>query len=101
MKNTIEAIKIHVNLAADVENAILHHHEYVDGSGPLGIQRNQIHPIGHLIRIADEITSKLLRSPENPNPLNLHQALALLNNSKRFIQRVTDGFSFNKPTNLI
>lgn len=39
----------------DIYQIIMHHHENLDGSGPLGLTRYKIHPLGKILRVADEI----------------------------------------------
>lgn len=40
---------------SDIYSIISHHHENFDGSGPLGLTRHKIHPLGKLLRVADEL----------------------------------------------
>lgn len=96
MERTIAEFSQYVSISTEIKNSILHHHEYCDGSGPLGISKNQIYPIGHLIRIGDEITSKIIKSSVNPNPLSLEDCLSSLENSKKFNKQIVLGFNFLK-----
>jgi HD-GYP domain-containing protein (c-di-GMP phosphodiesterase class II) len=96
MSKTVQEVGKFINLSSEAENAILHHHENIDGSGPLGLTKNQIYPVGHLIRIGDFISTRLIKSEHNPNPLPLNQCLLLLDDAKVFNQQITAGFSFFK-----
>lgn len=43
----------------DIAQAILHHHEYEDGSGPMQSTRHNIHPIAKIIRVSEEWLSRM------------------------------------------
>jgi predicted hydrolase (HD superfamily) len=42
------------NISEDILQAILHHHEYDDGTGPLRVTRFKIHSIAKIIRVVEE-----------------------------------------------
>lgn len=41
----------------DIHQIVLHHHENLDGSGPLGLTKFKIHPLAKILRSADELTN--------------------------------------------
>ena len=43
-------------ITSDVVLAIKHHHEFNDGSGPLGVKNFNIHPLAKIVRLADELS---------------------------------------------
>lgn len=54
----VNSIKLEAipEITSDVVTSIKHHHEYNDGSGPLGVKNYNIHPLAKIIRLADELT---------------------------------------------
>lgn len=59
----LQALKI----SGDVEQIILHHHEYNDGTGPLKVTRHRIHPLAKVIRLTDEFTDILFTHKVDKN----------------------------------
>lgn len=49
----------------DIHAIVSHHHENFDGSGPLNMSRNHIHPLAKLLRVADEISLNSSKSLHN------------------------------------
>lgn len=56
-----------LKIPGDVDQIILHHHEYNDGSGPFKVTRHKIHPLSKIIRITDEFTEILFTQKVDKN----------------------------------
>jgi HD-GYP domain-containing protein (c-di-GMP phosphodiesterase class II) len=57
-EKSVQILKF-LKIPGDVDQIILHHHEYNDGSGPLKVTRHKIHPLAKVIRVTDEFTEIL------------------------------------------
>ena len=60
-KKSIEFLEKYGKVSEDVRQAILHHHEYNDGSGPYGLVKHSIHPMARIIRVVDELIGLISR----------------------------------------
>lgn len=60
-KKSIAFLEKYGKLSEDVRQAILHHHEYNDGSGPYGLVKHSIHPMARIIRVVDELIGFISR----------------------------------------
>jgi hypothetical protein len=53
----------------DIIDIIMQHHENCDGSGyPRGLNRNTIHPLAKVVRVAHEFCELALKTENNPSP---------------------------------
>lgn len=52
---SVQFLQTYVSVGDDIRQAILHHHEYNDGTGFYKIFKNKIHPIARIIRVVDEL----------------------------------------------
>jgi HD-GYP domain-containing protein (c-di-GMP phosphodiesterase class II) len=57
----LREIKVH----SEIVQAVLHHHENNDGSGPLKINKFYINPIAKILRVADEFVDQVLVQHKN------------------------------------
>lgn len=64
-----------LKISGDVEQIILHHHEYNDSSGTFKLSKHKIHPLAKIIRITDEFTDILFTQKIDKNVIfkNLYE----------------------------
>ena len=93
MLKTVQMLEsVRFPMGEEVKLAILHHHENFDGSGPLRVGKMSIYPLGHLIRIADEITKLTVPSSHNLQPMSLLDAIVSLKESRNYSPTILSGY---------
>jgi HD-GYP domain-containing protein (c-di-GMP phosphodiesterase class II) len=73
--------------------AILHHHEYCDGSGFLNLKQHAIYPLAQIIRVADDFVNLVFSSPFNVKPLTVIKGIDELRGNKRYNQQFVNALS--------
>ena len=75
-----------------VVQAVLQHHEYLDGSGPLRLKKFEIHPFAKIIRISDEFYP-YFKKGHMLKGLEALKELAPLKLDQKFTNALTDKLS--------
>ena len=52
---SIDFMEAFGHISDDIKQAMLHHHENNDGTGPFKIFKHKIHPYARIIRVVDEL----------------------------------------------
>ncbi|WP_374074777.1 HD domain-containing phosphohydrolase [Bdellovibrio bacteriovorus] len=77
---------------SEVIQVAYEHHEDVIGQGyPRGLDHKRIHPMSHIIAVANAFCSYTIRGPNNPHPLNAPEAFLMM---KKFKEASLDPQSF-------
>ncbi|WP_295905661.1 HD domain-containing phosphohydrolase [uncultured Bdellovibrio sp.] len=79
-KEILESLK---NVPSEVIQVAYEHHEDVLGQGyPRGIDHKRIHPMTHIVAVANAFCNYTLPSPSNPRPLNAQEGFMAMKKYK-------------------
>ena len=63
----------------DIIQIVMQHHENCLGAGyPVGLRKNNIHPLARIIAIANEFCNHAIKNPSSPNGMHPHEAITKL-----------------------